>query len=103
MEPHRYRGIAPRIVEVIAAVRREYQVDAGALRRMAERSQLIAGGGRQDENSGHGRWSHDTRVVLCQAVANRYARSIHRITSSATPTSAFGRAARMAAHTSSRD
>ena len=47
MEAHRHRRILPGIVERVAAVRREDQIDAEPRRGVVERPQLVAGRGRE--------------------------------------------------------
>jgi hypothetical protein len=51
VKAHGDRAVAPRVVELMTAIRREDEVDAKALRRVVERAELIAGGGGKEENT----------------------------------------------------
>jgi len=53
VEAHGYRAIAPRVVERLAAIGRERDVDAQTFGRLAERSRLVPGGGRDEKYAGH--------------------------------------------------
>jgi hypothetical protein len=54
VKPHRNRAIAPGIVETIAAVGRDLQVDTKTAGGVVERANLIAGRGRNKKDALHG-------------------------------------------------
>ena len=53
VEPDRNRLVPPRILEHVAPIGREHQLDAEPLGRLAERARLISGRRRQEENARH--------------------------------------------------
>ena len=46
-------AIAPRVIELLAAIRGEHELDPKLLSRVVERPQLIAGRRRKQQDSGH--------------------------------------------------
>src|SRR5215204_4607445 len=66
VEPYRYRAVAPRVVQLVAAIRREQQIDPERRGRVVERPQLIAGRMREDQYPCH-RYIRATCSVLGSA------------------------------------
>ena len=54
VEAHRDGGVLPGIVEHVAPIGREDELDAEPLGRFAEHARLISGGGGEEKNAGHG-------------------------------------------------